>query len=85
MIRGFSNPDIRHKLKDSPHLKGITDPRQQSGKLTRIFNRCHAHGLIAKIPHSRRWRLTAYGRITMTASIQLRNFQFPISYMKLAS
>ncbi len=83
MIRGFSNPDIRHKLKDSPHLKGITDPRKQSGKVTRIFNRCHAHGLIAKIPHSR--RLTSYGRITMTASIQLRNFQFPISYMKLAS
>jgi len=51
MIRGFSNPDIRQKLKDSPHLKGITDPRRQSAKVTRIFNRCHAHGLIAKIPH----------------------------------
>ena len=52
MIRGFSNPDIRKKLKDSPHLKDIADP---SAKVTRIFNRCHAHGLIAKIPHSRRW------------------------------
>src|SRR5258706_596033 len=57
MIRGFSNPDIRQKLQDSPHLKDITDPRRQSAKVTRIFNRCHAHGLIAKIPHSRRWRL----------------------------
>lgn len=26
-------------LKDSPHLKGITDPRRQSAKVTRIFNR----------------------------------------------
>jgi len=50
MIRGFSNPDIRNKLKDSPHLKDITDPRRQSAKVTRIFNPCHAHGLIAKIP-----------------------------------
>src|SRR5213080_78158 len=58
MIRGFYNPDIRNKLKDSPHLKEILDPRRQSAKVTRIFNRFHAHGLIAKISHSRRWRLT---------------------------
>ena len=85
MIRGFSNPDIRKKLKDSPHLKNITDERRQSAKVTRIFNRCHAHGLIAKIPHSRRWRLTKQGRIAMTASIQLRDVQFPITHMKLAA
>ena len=85
MIRGFSNPDIRQELQDSPHLKGITDRRRQSAKVTRIFNRCHAHGLIAKIPHSRRWRLTRHGRIAMSASIQLRDVQFPISYMKLTA
>ena len=85
MIRGFSNPDIRDKLKDSPHLKDIADPRRQSAKVTRIFNRCHAHGLIAKIPHSRRWRLTKQGRIAMIASIQLRDVQFPITHMKLTA
>jgi len=85
MIRGFSNPDIRNKLKDSPHLKDIADPRRQSAKVTRIFNRCHAHGLIAKIPHSRRWRLTRHGRIAMTTSIQLRDVQFPITHMKLTA
>lgn len=85
MIRGFSNPDIRHKLQDSPHLKDITDPRRQSAKVTRIFNRCHAHGLIAKIPHSRRWRVTRHGRIAMSASIQLRDVQFPITHMKLTA
>ena len=85
MIRGFSNPDIRQILKDSPHLKDITDPRRQSAKVTRIFNRCHAHRLIAKIPHSRRWRLTKQGRIAMTASIQLRDIQFPITHMKLTA
>jgi len=52
---------------------------------TPILNRCHAHGLIAKIPHSRRWRLTRHGRITMAASIQLRDVQFPISHMKSAA
>ena len=80
-----ANTDIRQKLQDSPHLKDITDSRRQSAKVTRIFNRCHAHGLIAKIPHSRRWRLTRLGRIAMSASIQLRDVQFPISHMKLAA
>ena len=85
MICGLSNPDIRHILQDSPHLKDITDPRRQSAKMTRIPNRCHAHGLIPKIPHSRRWRLTRQGRIAMTASVQLRDVQFPISHMKLTA
>ncbi len=57
----------------------------QSAKVTRIFNRCHAHGLIAKIPHARRWRLTKQGRIAMTASVQLRDVQFPITHMKLTA
>ena len=80
-----STANIRNKLKDSPHLKDIADWRRQSAKVTRIFNRCHAHGLIAKIPHSRRWRLTKQGRIAMTASIQLRDVQFPITHMKLTA
>jgi hypothetical protein len=84
-IRGFSNPDIRSKLQDSPHLKTIADPRRQSAKVTRILNRCHAHRLIAKIPHSRRWRVTRLGRIAMAASIQLREVQFPITHTKLAT
>jgi hypothetical protein len=57
----------------------------ESAKVTRILNRCHAHRLIAKIPHTRRWRVTRLGRIAMTASIQLREVQFPITHTKLAT
>ena len=85
MIRGFSNPDIRAKLHGSAHLKNIADPKRRSGKVTRILGRCHAHGLIAKIPHSRRWRVTKHGRMAMSAAIQLRDVQFPISYSKAAA
>jgi len=82
-ISSFSNLDIRKKPAGSPYLKDILDARRQSAKVTRIFNRCHAHGLIAKIPHSRRWRLTKQGRVAMAASIQLRDTQFPTTYVKL--
>ena len=85
MIRGFSNPDIRQILKDSPHLNGVADSKRQSSKVSRILNRCHAHELIAKIPHSRRWRVTKHGRIAMSAAVQLRDVQFPISHLKAAA
>ena len=85
MIRGFSNPDIRQILKDSPHLKDIADPKRKSAKVSRLLNRCHAHGLIAKIPHSRRWRVSKDGRIAMCAAVQLRDVQFPISHLTAAA
>src|SRR2546427_4132711 len=85
MIRGFSNPDIRQILKDSPHLNGIADPKRRSAKTTRILNRCHAHQLIAKIPHSRRWRVTKHGRIAMSAAVQLRDVQFPVFHSMAAA
>ena len=85
LIRGFSNPNIRHILKDSPHLNGIADPKRRSAKTTRILNRCHAHQLIAKIPHSRRWRVTKHGRIAMSAAVQLRDVQFPVFHSMAAA
>jgi hypothetical protein len=84
-LRGFSNPELRDKLRDSPHLKNIEDPKRKSGKVTRILGRCHAHGLIAKIPRSRRWRVTKSGRIAMSAAIQLRDMQFPLFHSKAAA
>jgi len=84
-VCGFSNPDIRDKLRDSPFLKTLSDVQRQSAKVSRLLHRCHAHGLIAKVPHSRRWRVTRLGRVAMAASIQLREIQFPAAYLKLAS
>jgi hypothetical protein len=75
MIRGFCNAGIRQILEDSPHLNAVADPKRKSAKISRILKRCHAHELIAKIPHSRRWRVTKHGRIAMSAAIQLRDVQ----------
>jgi len=43
------------------------------------------HGLIAKIPHTRRWRVTAYGRHVMGTSLYLRDQHFPNAYAKIAA
>ena len=60
-----------------------TIPRKQSAKVSRAFRRSHAHGLIAKIPRTRRWRVTAYGQV-MEASFCLRD-HVPNGYSRIAA
>ena len=76
-IRGFTNQDIRQRLSRTAHLSSIIDIRSQSAKVTRLLQRFHAHGLIAKIPHSRRWRTTRLGRRLMATAVQVRELNFP--------
>ena len=79
-VRGFANRDLRAKLAD--RLRG--DPRQQSAQISRLLHRLHVYGLIAKIPRSRRWRVTAFGHRVMAASVRLRLLHFPAVYDKAA-
>jgi hypothetical protein len=77
-IRGLSNADIRTCLEASPLLRHpANDPKKQSAKVSRILSRFHAHKLIAKIPRSRRWRVTDRGKQIMAASLALREVAFP--------
>ena len=50
-----------------------TDP---SAKVGPCFRRLHAHGLIAKIVRTWRWRVTAYGRKATGTSLYLREHYF---------
>ena len=77
-VRGFTNADVRELLTSSVHFKGIRqDERRQSAKVTRVFQRLHIHGLIAKIPRPRKWRTTRFGRRMMATAIQVRELNFP--------
>ena len=40
--------------------------------------------LVAKIPRSRRWRVTAFGHRVMSASVRLRQLHFPTFYAEAA-
>ena len=85
-LRGFTNRDIRARLQSKHHLRACGQAtRRQSAKITRTFRRLHAHGLIAKIPHTRRWRVTGYGRQVMGTSLYLREHHFPNAYAKIAA
>jgi hypothetical protein len=72
-VHGFANRDLRAKL--TGHLR--EDPKQQSAQISRLLHRLHVYGLVAKIPRSRRWRVTAFGHRVMGASVRLRQLHFP--------
>jgi hypothetical protein len=82
-IRGLSNADIRTCLEGSSHLRDlVSNPKKQSAKVSRILSRFHAHKLIAKIPRTRRWRVTDRGKQIMAASLCLRDVAFPELFRK---
>ena len=74
-IQGFRNAEIRD------HLFGDRtnplDRKRQSQKVGRLLALLHAHNLIAKIPRSRRWRITKDGHATMTVILVHHHDKYP--------
>jgi hypothetical protein len=61
-----------------------------TASVTRARSRDRAHGvhlrgLVAKIPRSRRWRVTELGHAVMSAAIQLREEGFPAVFPNTAA
>lgn len=75
-IHGFRNRDIAAHL-NIPPSKDPNDQKRQSARITRLIQLLHAHRLIAKIPHTRRYRLTIRGATLMSAAVYLHNQDFP--------
>ena len=68
-IHGFRNADIREQLQGK-----TTNPdaqRRASNATSRLLKRLHVRGLIAKIPRSRRWKVTAKGHKVLGAIVRL--------------
>lgn len=61
LINGFNNKNIRKKyfLQDSESQKNIN-------KMTRIFSKLRAHGIIKKVPKKNKYYLTTIGRKLIT-------------------
>ena len=76
-IRGFANREIRNALAKTSHLARVDGKKRRSAKVSRILHRLHLHGLIAKIPRSRKWRTTRFGRRVMATAIPVRQLTFP--------
>jgi len=70
-IMGFRNRDIRSQL--FPNTKDPVRRRRHSSRISRLFKLLHVHKLIAKIPRSRRWRVTSIGHAIMSLFVRLHH------------
>ena len=82
-IQGFRNRDVAAGIGLSRPADLITRKRQ-SACVSRKLQLLRGHGLIAKIPHARRYRLTLCGATLMTAAVLLRQQHLPVTLQTTA-
>jgi hypothetical protein len=73
VARGFRNRDVRIVLYGS----NTKDSARQSAAVGRALKRLHARQLVAKIPRTRRWRVTERGRQLLSLTVQLYGQTWP--------
>jgi hypothetical protein len=69
IARGFRNADIRAPLFGI--LPKDDERRRASAAVGRLLKRLHVRHLVAKIPRTRRWRVTEHGRHLLGVAVQL--------------
>lgn len=72
LIRGFTNQDIRKVLG-----RREAEPVKERNRISRELRKLRAHGLIRKIPHTRRYLVTDKGRRIIGALIETRKRIYP--------
>lgn len=76
LLNGFRNHDVVERL----HPRPTTDPceqRRRTARVSRLIQLLRAHGLVAKVPHSYRYRVTQKGHALMSAAVAVRHRAFP--------
>lgn len=79
LINGLSNKSLREKL-FSKSQAGTLEPKDQkkvSGRTSRLLAKLRAHKLIAKIPHSFRYKVTKRGMQLMMAILSIKRKEVP--------
>jgi hypothetical protein len=75
IARGFRNADIRGPLLGSLPKGG--PPRRASAAVGRLLKWLHVRHLVAKIPRTRRWRVTERGRHLLGMAVRLYCASWP--------
>jgi hypothetical protein len=82
-LHGMRNQDLRRYLFGDTRDPAIR--RCQANKVSRLFRRLHVHGLVAKIPRTRRWRLTQRGTLLITVFLKSHYERYPELLAALAA
>jgi len=75
IARGFRNADIREPLFGHPKPSALQ--RRASAAVGRLLKRLQVRHLVAKVPRTRRWRVTQRGRHLLGVAVQLYQRTWP--------
>jgi len=73
IARGFRNKNVRTTL----YGVEAKPSSRQSAAVGRLVKRLHVRQLVAKIPRTRRWRVTESGRRLLSLAVQLYRQRWP--------
>lgn len=82
-IGGFRNRDLMRRLYPTP-AADPDDAHRRCERVSRLIVKLRGHGLVAKIPHARRYRVTLYGHRIMSAALYVHDHEFPLQYLDAA-
>jgi hypothetical protein len=83
-INGFRNADLTARLYRHP-AHDRDEAHRRCERVSRLIVKLRGHGLVAKVPRARRYRVTAYGQRVMTAALAIHNDQYPGHYLATAA
>jgi hypothetical protein len=78
-IVGFRNADLTRRLHPKPAATD-TETRRRCQRTSRLITKLRGHGLVAKVPRRRLYRVTPYGQRLMAAAIAVHDHHFPAAY-----
>jgi hypothetical protein len=82
-LHGFRNRDLAQHLYPTGR-KDVVERRRRSARVTRLIQLLRAHGLAAKIPRARRYRVTAKGELLMSAALKVKTQDLPKEMSQVA-
>lgn len=82
-IVGFRNRDLTRRLHPRPPATA-EEHRRRCQRTSRLITKLRGHGLVAKVPRRRLYRVTPYGQRFMTAAIAIHDRDFPQAWATAA-
>lgn len=83
MLHGMRNQDVRRQLFGKTTDRTLH--RRQANQVSRLFRRLHVHRVLAKVPRSRRWRLTERGTLLVSMFLKCHHEKYPELLAALAT
>ena len=83
VLRGFRNQDLARRLYPRPAVDR-DEAHRRCERVSRLIVKLRGHGLVAKVPRARRYRVTGYGHRVMTAALHTHDDRFPTNFLAAA-